>query len=90
MDDYISRQAAIEALGDEPESWNDTDAEIAERNQWRLDSLAIEAVPSADVVPVVRCKDCWYSRQPDRHSLAEGRVREGVQDLILFIRHLIN
>ena len=46
-DDLISRQAAIDALGEEPEVWTDSDAEIAERNQWRMDVAAIKAVPSA-------------------------------------------
>ena len=46
--DLISRQAAIEALGEEPEVWNDTDEEIATRNQWQADVTAIEAVPSAE------------------------------------------
>ena len=47
MQDLISRQAVIEALGEEPEVWTDSDAEIAERNQWRMDVAAIKAVPSA-------------------------------------------
>ena len=45
--DCISRQEALEALGDEPEVWTDSESEIAERNQWRLDVAAIKAVPSA-------------------------------------------
>ena len=47
MDDLISRQAAIDALGEEPEVWLDTDVEIAQRAQWRTDKAAIEAVPTA-------------------------------------------
>lgn len=49
MDDLISRQAAIDALGEEPEVWLDTDAEIAQRAQWRADKAAIEAVPTTDL-----------------------------------------
>ena len=45
--DLIYRQQAIEALGEEPEVWTDSDAEIAERNQWRMDVAAIKAVPPA-------------------------------------------
>lgn len=48
MSDLISRQSAIEALGEEPEVWNDTDEEIATRNQWRADVDAIKAAPSAE------------------------------------------
>lgn len=44
MDDLISRRAAIEALGEEPLVWHDDDAEVAERNQWRRDVAAINAL----------------------------------------------
>ena len=46
-DDLIRRIDAIEALGEEPLVWNGDDYEVAERNQWRADKAAIEAVPSA-------------------------------------------
>ena len=52
MTDLIHRQAAIDALGDEPLVWYDGEDEIAERNQWRHDVAAIKALPSADVQPV--------------------------------------
>lgn len=52
--EYISRQAAIDALHtkfrdgfNEDKWWNSTHV-----------LAAIEAIPPADVVPVVRCKDC--------------------------------
>ena len=47
MDDAISRQAALDALGEEPPVWYDGEDEIAERNQWRRDVAAIKALPSA-------------------------------------------
>ena len=48
MSDLISRQAAIDALGEEPLVWHEDDAgEVAERNQWRRDVAAIKALPSA-------------------------------------------
>ena len=73
MSDLISRQAAIDALGERPAVWAGSDYEIAERNQWDSDKLAIETVPSADVrenvrgewipteghmVPIYRCNKC--------------------------------
>ena len=61
MDDYISRQAAIDALGEEPEIWCETDEEAATRSQWEMDKAAIESVQPADVVPVVRCRNCKYA-----------------------------
>ena len=49
-DDLISRQAAIDALGEEPLVWHEDDAgEVAERNQWRRDVAAIKALPSAQL-----------------------------------------
>jgi rubrerythrin len=48
VSDLISRQDAIEALGEEPPVWYDGDDEIAERNQWRRDKAAIESLPSAE------------------------------------------
>jgi hypothetical protein len=50
-DDLISRQAAIDALGEEPPVWYDGEDEIAERDQWRRDVAAIEAVPSEEPNP---------------------------------------
>ena len=58
--DLISRADAIDALGDEPEVWNDTDAEWAERDSWVLHKVAIESLPSAEAVEIVRCKDCKH------------------------------
>jgi hypothetical protein len=47
MSDLIDRQAAIDALGEEPLVWYDGEDELAERNQWRRDVDAIKAVPPA-------------------------------------------
>lgn len=51
MAEYIERQAAIEALGEEPENWIDAEFDLGTQDQWRWDVKAIKAVPSADVVP---------------------------------------
>jgi len=48
MNDLISRQAAIDALGERPVIWSDNDDyTLGERNQYDMDRLAIETVPSA-------------------------------------------
>lgn len=48
MDDLISRQAAIDALGEEPEVWlENDDYELGLNNQWHYDINALKAVPSA-------------------------------------------
>lgn len=52
MSDLIDRQAAIDALGERPMVWMDSDYEIAQRNQYDMDKSAIEAVPS--VTPKMR------------------------------------
>lgn len=46
-EDLIRRSDALKALGEEPENWTGSDYEIAIRNQWNADRLAIETVPSA-------------------------------------------
>lgn len=48
MGDLISRLAAIDALGEEPEVWCGDIGEYAVREQWRADVSAIKAVPSAE------------------------------------------
>ena len=48
MTDYISRQAAIDIFG--------------KLSQGKYYTSLINAIPAADVVEVVRCKDCrWYN-----------------------------
>ena len=46
MSDLISRQAAIDALGERPDVWTDSEGELAEARQWEYDVAAIKAVPS--------------------------------------------
>ena len=50
MDDLISRQAAIDALGEEPEVWsNDNEYELGMRNQWLYDRKTLESLPPAQL-----------------------------------------
>ena len=55
MSDYIRREDALKAVDDIV-----CDADDAERTCDRIIDL-----PSADVVPVVRCKDCKHSREDE-------------------------
>ena len=49
MSDYISRQAAIDVFG--------------KLSQGKYYTKLINSIPSADVVEVVRCKDCkWHTK----------------------------
>ena len=48
MSDLIERQAAIDALGERPIVWTDDNQyALGERNQYDIDRLAIETLPSA-------------------------------------------
>lgn len=70
--DLISRAAAIEALGERPHNWTDSDSEIAEVCAWESHKSAIENVPA--VVNVVRCRDCKYGKlcfDADGHGLIQ-------------------
>ena len=61
--DLIDRQAAIDALGEEPMVWTGSDYEIAARNQWNVDKLAIETVAPAKPEPFVdadKLKRCRF------------------------------
>ena len=59
MSDYIERQKAVEALNGKiiVTGHKNADAVL----QYMEDTTnKIKALPSADVVPVVRCDDCKY------------------------------
>ena len=78
MDDLISRQAAIDALGEEPEVWTGKD-EYAQglNNQWHYDINALKAVPSAQPENV----DCIYC-----HEDSDGYVKPIEKNGHAFIR----
>lgn len=61
MNDYIKREDAMKPLYERwkaAESRSDDDiAEIA-----KMDYITVSNVPPADVVEVVRCKDCKYEK----------------------------
>lgn len=60
MSDYIDRQAAIKAVY----SIHPIDTELEGVLLSRLDvRYVLEALPSADVEPVVRCKDCIFGHK---------------------------
>jgi len=84
MNDLISRQAAMDALGEEPLVWHEDDAgEVAERNQWRRDVAAIKALPSAQP-GWIPCSE----RQPDEEgkylvtSTSEGKSYIDVDEYV--------
>ena len=61
MNDLISRQTAIDALGERPLVWSkDDDYSLGGRSQYDIDRLAIETVPSAQP-EIIRCEECRYN-----------------------------
>ena len=57
---YIKRETLIESIGYIPEGV------ISEYDAGRWDVMQkIKEAPAADVVEVVRCKDCIYRHSPD-------------------------
>ena len=59
---YISREAVLDRLKcNRPEEGADGSKDRHRYMQWMADHNAITAIPSADVVEVIRCKDCkWW------------------------------
>ena len=67
--DLISRRVAVDALGERPMVWTDDDQyALGERNQYDIDRLAIETLPSAQ-------PDGWLEQNKDKILQAgmEGR-----------------
>lgn len=62
MDNLISRQAAIDALGDMVMNWTDSDYELGQLNQWKADRKAIIDLPSAQP-EIIRCNVCRHWHQ---------------------------
>ena len=80
MSDYINRQAAIRALDVVPydeDMWSD---EYSNGYYFRAkkDKAAIESVPSADVEPVVRCRDCKHYQFADNRAFAKKFILDGM------------
>ena len=70
MNDLISRQAAISALGEEPEVWDERDEyELGLRNQWHYDVNALKAVPPAQSEP-----DSEWRKKHYEAAYAQGFV----------------
>lgn len=74
MAEYITKKAAINAVENAP-------IELSQ-SEWKEIEEAINAVPAADVVPVVYCKDCKYA-DTERRNATEKRYFNS----ILFCRN---
>lgn len=67
MAEYIERAAAIKALGERPLNWDDKPDEVQAVWDYDLHRSAILSVRAADVVPVVRCRECKHFN-PETHE----------------------
>lgn len=79
MDDLISRQAAIDTLMSIVKS-----ASLRNRNVYSTAKrclFEVEALPTIDAVPVVRCGECKHLMADGRcFSFADDNIRPSVSD----------
>jgi len=79
-DDTISRAAALDALGERPVVWSDNDDyTLGERNQYDIDRLAIETVPTAQP-EIIRCRNCKFASGDSRICMQFGHSPIGELD----------
>ena len=64
--DSVSRQAAIDALGERPISWTDSEYELGKQNQYDEDMLALIDVPTVEVEPVRHGR--WLEGNRGKHD----------------------
>lgn len=72
-DEYIRRQDAVDAVHEEFDGCTVWD-ESGERTADEVESI-IDRVPSVDVAPVVRCKDCKF------YTSMRTDIKTGICDL---------
>lgn len=70
MAEYIMRQAVLDAYEEEQRK----------NGPWRFETL-IESVPAADVVPVVRCRECKYWGGTDEYGDGYCRNPDGIDNI---------
>lgn len=89
MDDLISRQAAIEALGEKPLAWTESEYEQGLQNQWEQDVDALMALPSAQSKYEYHYDhtDCiWYRPEArNRCPTTCAQYRDGWNDAMNYI-----
>ena len=101
MDDLISRQAAIDALGEKPLAWTDSEYELALQQQWEADVDAIKAVPSAQSESCEYYALCRHGRDENKlradlgvcdycHEDSDGYVKPIEKNCHAFIRFGMN
>ena len=73
MDEYIDRQKLFDALPEVKE-----DKQISLYGAVADFMIIASSIPSADVVEVVRCKDCEYGREEDHNTYSCANFPDGI------------
>lgn len=79
MSDLISRETALNALGERPLTWTGGDYELGCRNQYDTDRLAIETVPSAQ--QWIPCSE----RMPEEDHWLGGSGRQFSDEVLVSV-----
>ena len=77
MDEYIKREAALALV--KPDAPEDEKAAVTIATAKKLVRSIVCRTPAADVVPVVRCKDCkyWQGNNDDYpHEECDGGTKK--------------
>ena len=82
MDDLISRQAAINALGDKPLAWTEGEYELGLQNQWQSDVDALKELPSAQPEQIARDIATIIENEHDMRVLLKNTERTEKHDLV--------
>ena len=77
--DTISREAAIDALGEKPLAWMESEYAQGLQNQWVWDVNALKALPSAQP-ELIRCKNCKHNQLPSTCGNANCEIFYGMTD----------
>ena len=65
MSRYIDANLLLEEIEDNlPINWTDSDRELQEQFDYQVFKHMVDYQPTADVVEVVRCKDCIHRYNP--------------------------
>jgi hypothetical protein len=83
MSDLISRQAAIDALGEKPLAWIESEYEAGLQNKWESDVEALKELPSAQP-EIIRCKDYVYNKRSRESGNANCELYYGMTDQMGF------
>lgn len=87
MAELIYRQAAIDALGERPIVWsNDDEYALGERNQYDIDRLAIETVPSAQPAQIQKdLTEYTHNEWVEGFMKLYGLSRQSAEDIMTII-----